>query len=312
MSRQPAVPTQVRPLRVGVVDVGGSSMRRGTVSIGPAASPVVSDVVSDPTATNPDEAVDQVLALAEAASHDAAAVGVVLPGLVDESDGVGVWSENIGWRDVAFGDLLRSRLTVPVAIGHDVRAWGAAEHRWGAGHGLSDVAVVVVGTGISAALFVDGRPLVARGFAGEFGHLRVAEDQPCACGGTGCLEAVASAAGIVRSYNAVADRSVAGAVDVADAVRRGEAVAVDVWSTALDRLADGLAALTTVVAPEAIVLGGGLALAGEEILFAPLRRRLADRLHYPPVPDLLHAAFEGTGGLVGAALLAVELLEDPR
>src|SRR5204862_2215704 len=140
--------------RVGVVDVGGSSMRRGTVSVRPSASPVVGDPVSEPTATDPDEAVGQVLALAEAASHDAAAVGVVLPGLVDESDGVGVWSENIGWRDVAFGELLRSRLTVPVAVGHDVRAWGAAEHRWGAGRGLSDVAVVVVGTGISAALFV--------------------------------------------------------------------------------------------------------------------------------------------------------------
>ena len=224
-----------------------------------------------------------------------------------------MWSENIGWRDVAFGDLLRSRLAVPVAIGHDVRAWGAAEQRWGAGRGLSDVAVVVVGTGISAALFVDGRPLVATRLSpASSGTCAWPDDEPCACGGTGCLEAVASAAGIVRAYNAAADRSVAGAVDVADAVRRGEAVAVDVWSTALDRLADGLAALTTVVAPEAIVLGGGLALAGEEILFDPLRRRLADRLHYPPVPDLLRAAFEGTGGLVGAALLAVELLEDPR
>ena len=118
-------------------------------------------------------------------------------------------------------------------------------------------------------------------------------------------------AGIVRAYNAAAVQSVTGAVDVAAAVRRGEPIAVEVWSTALDRLADGLAALTTVVAPEAIVLGGGLALAGEELLFAPLRSRLAERLHYSPVPDLLPAAFESTGGLVGAALLAVELLETP-
>ena len=299
-------------VRVGVVDVGGSSMRRGTVDIDPSGPPVVNEVVSEPTATDPDQAVAQVLVLAEAAAHDSSAVGVVLPGVVDESVGVGVWSENLGWRDVAFGDLLRSRLDVPVAIGHDVRAWGAAEHRWGAGRGLSDVAVVVVGTGISAALVVDGRPLVARGFAGEFGHLHVAGDEPCACGGTGCLEAVASAAGIVRAYNAATGRSVAGAVEVAEGVRRGEAVAVEVWSTALDRLADGLAALTTVVAPEAIVLGGGLALAGEEMLFAPLRSRLPDRLRYSPVPDLLPAAFEGAGGLVGAALLAGELLEASR
>jgi glucokinase len=299
-------------VRVGVVDVGGSSMRRGVVDIDPLVPPVVRELGSEPSATGHDDAVAQVLALAEAASHEVAAVGVVLPGLVDESVGVGAWSENLGWRDVAFGDLLRSRLGVPVAIGHDVRSWGAAERRWGAGRGLSDVAVVVIGTGISAALVVDGRPLVARGFAGEIGHLRVAGDEPCACGGTGCLEAVASAAGIVRAYNAAADQSVTGAVDVAAAVRRGEPIAVEVWSTAMDRLADGLAALTTVVAPEAIVLGGGLALAGEELLFAPLRSRLTDRLHYSPVPELLPAAFGGTGGLVGAALLAVELLEAPR
>jgi glucokinase len=299
-------------VRVGVVDVGGTSMRRGVVDLDPSVPPVVHELGSEPSATGPDDAVAQVLALAEAASHDVAAVGVVLPGIVDESVGVGVWSENLGWRDVAFGDLLRSRLDVPVAIGHDVRSWGAAERRWGAGRGLSDVAVVVIGTGISAALVVDGRPLVARGFAGEIGHLRVGGDEPCACGGSGCLEAVASAAGIVRAYNAAADQSVTGAVDVAAAVRRGEPVAVEVWSTAMDRLADGLAALTTVVAPEAIVLGGGLALAGEELLFAPLRSRLADRLHYSPVPELLPAAFDRTGGLVGAALLAVELLEAPR
>lgn len=299
------------PIRVGVVDVGGSSMRRGMVQMHPSVPPTVDGVVSETVATDQEEAVAQVLDLAAAASRGADVVGVVIPGVVDEATGVGVWSENLGWRDVGFGDLLRARLDVPVAIGHDVRAWGAAEHRWGAGRGRSDVAVVVVGTGISAALVVDGRPLVARGFAGEFGHLRVAGDEPCACGGTGCLEAVASAAGIVRAYNATTGRTVTGAVDVAEAVLRGEAMAVQVWTTAMDRLADGLAALTTVVAPEVIVLGGGLALAGDRLVFAPLRSRLADRLRYSPVPELLPASFEGSGGLLGAALLAADLLEAP-
>lgn len=297
------------PVRIGVVDVGGSSMRRGTVEMHPSVTPVVTDVVSAPAATDPHEAVAQVLDLAEAAARDADAVGVVIPGVVDEATGVGVWSENLGWRDVGFGDLLRARLDVPVALGHDVRAWGAAEQRWGAGRDRSDVAVVVVGTGISAALVVDGRPLVARGFAGEFGHLRVAGDEPCACGGTGCLEAVASAAGIVRAYNAATGRSVTGAVDVAEGALRGEAVAAQIWATAMDRLADGLAALTTVVAPQVIVLGGGLALAGDRLLFAPLRSRLTERLRYSPVPELLPAHFKGSGGLVGAALLAADLLE---
>lgn len=296
--------------RTGVVDVGGTSMRRSVVEIDAAGQPVVGEVVSEPAATNPADAVAQVLDLAEAASRDVDAVGVVLPGVVDETRGTGVWSENLGWRDIPFGDLLRERLTVPVEIGHDVRAWGAAERRWGAAQGLSDVAVVVVGTGISAALVMDGRALVARGLAGEFGHLRVAGDEICACGGTGCLEAVASAAGIVRAYNAVAQRPVTGAIEVADGVRRGDALAVEVWETALDRLADGLAALTTVVAPEAIVMGGGLARAGEDLLLEPLRVRLTARLHYTPVPVLRATAFAGTGGLIGAACLATPSREE--
>ena len=301
--------TDLPSARIGVVDVGGTSVRRGVVEIDPGGQPVVGAVVTEPTATDPEKVIDQVLACAEAAAQGVGAVGVVLPGVVDETLGTGVWSENLGWRDVPFAKLLEERISVPIAVGHDVRAWGAAERRWGAARGLSDVAIVVIGTGISAALIVDGRSIVGRGFAGEFGHLRVAGDQPCACGGTGCLETVASAAGIVREYNAVAEQAVTGAVEVAEAVHRGESPAVEVWATALDRLADGLAALTAVVAPEAIILGGGLARAGDEILLAPLRSRLTERLHYTPVPSLLPAAFEGTGGLVGAAHLAVHAQE---
>ena len=271
---------------------------------------MLGEVVSEPSATDPTEAIAQVLALAEAAGRDVDAVGVVLPGVVDEVRGTGVWSENLGWRDVPFRALLQERLSVPVEIGHDVRAWGAAERRWGAAQGLSDVAVVVVGTGIAAAIVVDGRPLVARGMAGEIGHLRVAGDEPCVCGGTGCLEAVASAAAIVRAYNAVAEQPVSGAIEVVDGVRRGDPVAVEVWETALDRLADGLAALTMVTAPEVIVMGGGLANAGEDLLLEPLRGRLADRLHYTPVPTLRPTAFAGTGGLFGAASLAADSSED--
>jgi len=253
-----------------------------------------------------------VLDVADAVQDGVDAVGVVLPGIVDERMGTGVWSENIGWRDVPFDRLLRERVGVPLAVGHDVRAWGLAEHRLGAARGHDDAAVVVVGTGIAVALIVDGHPLRGRGFAGEIGHLRVAASTPCACGGFGCLEAVASGAGIARLYAEVVGRPVSGAEEVADAVRRGEPAAVEVWETALDRLAVGMAALVAVTAPEVVVLGGGLARAGEDLLFAPLRRRLDDRIRYGPVPALLPTAFNGTGGLVGAALLAADHLEVSR
>lgn len=261
-----------------------------------------------PVPGSPDAAVAQVLEMAEDIGSQADALGVVVPGIVDEEAGLGVWSENIGWRNIAFADLLAQRLPCPVAFGHDVRAWGLAEASLGAARGKDNVAVVPVGTGIAAALIVDGKALRARGVAGEIGHLRVGGSQPCRCGGTGCLEAVASATAIVRSYNEQAQASVQGAVEVTRALLAGDEIAARVWWQAVGYLADGLAAVTAVLAPERFIIGGGLAGAGEDLLFQPLRDRLAERVHYGEVPELVPATFAGTGGLVGAALLARDVL----
>lgn len=297
------------------MDVGGSSIRTASVTLDVQARPSVGQVSHTALLWGPDRPADTIeLVLDRAAAAVAntqervAALGVVLPGVVDDVRGVGVWSENLGWRDVPFAELLGERVSVPVSVGHDVRGWGLAEVRYGAARGFNDVAVVPLGTGISAALVVDGRTLSARGFAGEIGHLRVTGDQLCACGARGCLEAVASAAGIVRQYAAVSGVRVQGAAEVASAARRGEVAARQVWDTAIGLIADGLAALVQVVSPEAIVLGGGLAGAGEEMLFVPLRQGLEERLLYSPVPQLLPAAFQGTGGLIGAAVLASDRL----
>lgn len=289
---------------VAVVDVGGSSMRQATVAFDRNGAPRVSGLRSLGVPDSADAAVAQILQMAEDVGADAAALGLVVPGIVDEEAGLGVWSENIGWRNIAFADLLRNRLPCPVAFGHDVRAWGLAEATLGSARGKDNVAVVPVGTGIAAALIADGRPVRSRGLAGEIGHLRVGGNQPCRCGGTGCLEAVASAAAIVRDYNVEAHASVRGAVEVVEALAAGDPIAARVWWRAVDYLADGLAALTAVLAPESFVLGGGLAGAGEELLFEPLRTRLAARVSYGPVPKIVPATFAGTGGLIGAALLA--------
>lgn len=293
---------------VAVLDVGGSSMRQAQVFIDKHGTPRIEGLRTLPVPGSADAAVAQVLRMAEDVGSEAAALGVVVPGIVDEDAGVGVWSENIGWRDVPFAELLAQRLPCPVAFGHDVRAWGLAEATLGAARGKDNVAVVPVGTGIAAALIVDGKALRARGVAGEIGHLRVGGEQPCRCGGTGCLEAVASATAIVRTYNDEAKASVRGAVEVTRALLAGDAIAARVWWRAVDYLADGLAAVTAVLAPERFIIGGGLAGAGEDLLFQPLRDRLAERVNYGAVPELVPATFAGTGGLVGAALLAQDQL----
>jgi glucokinase len=237
-----------------------------------------------------------------------AAAGLVVPGVVDEERGVGVWSENLGWREAPLRTMAREALGLPVAFGHDVVAGGLAERRLGAAAGYDDVAIVTIGTGIAAALVIGGRPHRGGGLAGEIGHAPVASsDEPCACGRRGCLEATASAAAITRRYNARTGGHAAGARDVLARADAGDPVAREVWASAVAALAFCFAHLVAVLAPEAIVVGGGLAQAGPA-LFDPLRSGLAAHLTFQRMPALLPARVGADAGVLGAALMAQELV----
>lgn len=261
-----------------------------------------------------DRVVEEVSRIAEEliARHPEAhprAAGLLVPGHVDDARGVGVFAENLGWREFPFRDRAQAALDLPVGFGHDVRGAGEAEHRMGAARGFDDVVVVTIGTGIAAAVFIDGRLHTGGGLAGEIGHDRVAEGPVCACGGHGCLEAVASAAAIARRYTLRTGRRVAGAKDVLDLKRAGDPNAATDWSIALDALALGLSHVVALLAPQAIVVGGGLSEAGEELL-QPLRERLDGILTFHRRPQLIKASIGADAGLFGSALVARDALAE--
>ncbi|MET7669402.1 ROK family protein [Micromonospora luteifusca] len=238
------------------------------------------------------------------------ALGIAVPGVVDEARGVAVWSANVGFRDVPLRDLAVTRLGLPTALGHDVRVGGLAEARLGAGRGAGHVLFVAIGTGIAAAHVVDGTAAVgAHGAAGEIGHILVRPDGPrCGCGRPGCLEAVASAAAIGRRYaelaGGTADAPVT-AAEVAERAAAGEALANQVWQEAVEALADGLATGQALFDVATIVLGGGLAQAGDRLL-TPLRAALHERMTFHREPQLVAAALGDEAGCLGAALLALD------
>jgi glucokinase len=225
-----------------------------------------------------------------------------VPGVVDDANGIAVWSENLNWTDVPFAALVRERCGVPTVLGHDVRAGALAETRIGAARGMSDVVYLSIGTGIAAGIVLGGRLHAGDGYAGEIGHTPAGHDEPCACGGRGCLEAIASAAAIARRYTARSGRPAAGAAEVL-AARDPDALAV--WDEALDALAGALAWIASVLAPETVVIGGGLSQAGPA-LFDPLNERIPRRLTFQRVPRLVPAALGDRAGCMGAALLAVD------
>jgi glucokinase len=288
---------------VVALDVGGTAMK-GAV-LGPNGQVV--DLLRWPTprTAGPDAVVVAVLeAVAELLRHadGAAAVGLVVPGLVDDRGGIAIYSENIRWRDVPFRELVADQCGLPVGFGHDVRAGGLAEHTLGAARGCDDVLFMPIGTGISGAMYVGGR-LIENEYAGEIGHIDVGSGEACACGAAGCLEAVASGASIAKRYNRAAGGSAAGSQEVLELMAAGDQVATLVWDDAINFLARALATYTSLMAPDLVVIGGGLSGAGET-LFEPLRSRLHELLVWQQVPRIVAAQLGENAACLGAGLLA--------
>ncbi|MFF2201381.1 ROK family protein [Streptomyces sp. NPDC058145] len=246
----------------------------------------------------------------ETYGEPAAAAGIAVPGIVDDEHGIAVYAANLGWRDVPLRALLAERLGVPVALGHDVRTGGLAEGRIGAGKGADRFLFVPLGTGIAGAIGVDGRVEAgAHGFAGEIGHIVVRPGgTPCPCGQHGCLERYASASAVSEAWAAACGDPEADAADCAKAVASGDPNAVRVWQEAVDALADGLVTALTLLDPRTLIIGGGLAEAGE-VLFQPLRDAVRRRVTFQKLPSIVPAALGDTAGCLGAGLLARDLLD---
>lgn len=235
------------------------------------------------------------------------AIGLIAPGLVDEVAGVGLFSANLGWRNYPFAERASAATGLPVTFGHDVGAAGEAEFRLGAAQGYEDVVVTIIGTGIAATIFSGGRRIHGGGYAGEIGHAAVPGGADCPCGASGCLETVSSAGAIARRYQRVSGREVDGAREVFALSAEGDALAAGVVDDAVRGLAYGLSYLAAVVAPEAIVLGGGLSAAGEQ-LRQPLSRTLDGLLSIHRRPEIVFAELGPDAGLMGAALRAEDFV----
>ncbi|MFV0129212.1 ROK family protein [Streptomyces sp. HMX112] len=297
------------------LDVGGTGMKAALV----AADGTLLYEARRPTGRErgPEAVVESILAFAadlyayglERYGAAAVAAGVAVPGLVEPDEGMAVYAANLGWRDVPLRALLSERLDgLPVALGHDVRSGGLAEGRVGAGRGTDRFLFVPLGTGIAGAIGIAGTiEAGAHGYAGEIGHIVVRPGGPaCGCGQRGCLETLASAAAVSRAWAAASGDPVADAADCAKAVESGDPRAVRVWQDAVDALADGLLTALTLLDPGTLIIGGGLAEAGET-LFTPLRAAVEARVTFQRLPAVVPAALGDTAGCLGAGLLAWDL-----
>jgi glucokinase len=295
------------------VDIGGTKVAAALID---GTGDIVRRV-EEPTPAGADAVLDTVAALvadlAAASPGAPGAVGVGAPGVVDLRDGSIASATDIlpGWAGTAVRAGLELRTGLPIAVDNDVRAMARGELAAGAARGLRDVLFLSIGTGIGGALVRDGR--LVRGphaTACAFAHLLVPAEGAirCGCGRVDHLEAVASGPAIAASYAAQAGVPLVPLEVVAGRMRAGDAVARAVLNSAATLLGRAIAGLLAAVDAEAVVVGGGVAQLGS-VLLTPL----TDALHAEALPSLRGvqvqlAQLATAAPLIGAALLARDLL----
>ncbi|MCL2534667.1 MAG: ROK family protein, partial [Nocardiaceae bacterium] len=260
-----------------------------------------------------------------------AAVGLAVAGFLDSDRRTVRFAPHLPWVDAPVARRLGDRLGLPVVLEHDANAAAWAEWRFGAAAGGRNVVVVAIGTGIGAALLIDGSLYRGSfGVAPELGHLQVVPDgRPCPCGKRGCWERYCSGTALVDTALELLAADPAGstvlardvAVDpgvltgrrIAAAASDGDPLAVATFADFAKWLGVGLATVSDVFDPDLIVICGG---AGSSApLFLDDARdhyaRLVTGSGHRPLARIRHTLLGEAAGMIGAADLARAALRDP-
>ena len=231
-----------------------------------------------------------------------------------------VFAPNMPWREIIpMAKLVGDALGFKATLTNDANAAAVGEMMYGAAKGMKDFIVVTLGTGLGSGFVANGQVIYGHdGFAGELGHvIAVREGRKCGCGRKGCLEAYASATGIVRSaeewlahrsdntmLRAQKDRLTA--KDIHEAALRGDVFALELFEYTGKLVGQTLADIIAITSPEAIIFFGGLANAGE-LLLKPVHQHLEENLlniYQDKVKLLVSALPDADAAILGASALA--------
>lgn len=299
------------------VDIGGTKTAVAVVSSGGEMGQLIT--APTPAREGPEAVLDAAAVLVRrvASGRQVAGVGIGSSGVVDPIRGriVAATHTIARWTGTEVANGLRSRLTldpsVPVLTCNDADAHGLGEAWLGAGRGRSSMVLVAVGTGVGGCFIQGEQPWFGSHFlAGEMGHLPVcgARGWMCPCGVEGHLEGVSAGPAIERAYEESARERLSGP-EIMQRARQGEPKARAVVDYAAAALGQALAATAVMVDPECIVVGGGVALAGEE-WWGPLRA--AYRRHVIPAlgdMPILPSVLGPKAAVLGAARLVLTAID---
>ena len=250
-------------------------------------------------------------------------IGIGCPGTLDVQNGIVEYSNNLGWTQLHLVDIFHEVLPYPVRLTNDANAAALGEAKYGAGEEYSNIIMLTLGTGVGGGIIINGKLYEGNlGKAGELGHIVVEVDgEQCTCGRKGCLEAYASASALIRDtkkamleneqslmWNICPDIDMAGGKVPFEAAKQGDQTAIEVLDNYIKYLGEGILNYCNIFRPEAIVLSGGIANAGE-YLFSRLNKYVEDRYYgYKMTPEvkILPAELGYDSGKIGAAALFFE------
>jgi len=251
-------------------------------------------------------------------------IGVGTIGLVDTKKGIVEEAINIGWKNITLRDLIKEELNnIPIYIDNVANLAALGEKQAGIARKAKNLVYLHLGGGIGAGIILNGKIYEgSNGSAGEIGHTTVEPNGPrCKCGNKGCLEnfasgrAIASRAisGLLAGRETLINKITGGSIDrvsaeiVAEAAKEGDEFALEIWRETAEYLGIAIANLINVYNPEMVIIGGGVAKAGN-FLFEPLKRVVKERAlpRAVKIVKIVPSQLKNDASLIGAAALAME------
>lgn len=273
------------------IDLGGTYIKGALLDI--AGTILVDDSVSTGVAMGHQHVVEQIILLVKTLwakgqinADQVLGIGIGVPGLPNYDNGKVIFAPNLQWNNVPLGQPLQEALGLPVFLDNDANAAALGEQWCGAGRGAQHMVLITIGTGIGSGLILEGK--IYRGAdysAGEIGHITMdPQGPPCNCGRRGCLENFTSATAIQRMAQQAVDEGrdtllrqfpELTAKEVCMSARQGDAIARQIIHKVAFYLGWAIGNLVNTLNPQLVLLGGGVACAGE-LLFEPIRQRVQE------------------------------------
>ncbi len=314
----------MKKYRIGV-DVGGTNVKIALVDLDGKIAfsntvPTRAEMGYEAGVNNIKQAIKDLMQESNQTNKTVEAIGFGLPGQIDYKEGMVKNLPNIpGWVNIPLAKIIEDEFSIPTRLDNDVRCAALGELNFGAGKGCENLICITVGTGIGSGIILNGKLVRgAANAAGEIGHIKMEMNGGplCGCGDYGCFEAYASGPAIVTmakeyisggksaKYKEMAADGIITPYIVAQAALQGDTVSIQIFKQMGKIIGTGLASVVNLLNPEKIIIGGGVADAGE-ILLDPIRKTILDRAMPIQANSLkvVPAQLANAAGVIGASLL---------